>query len=166
MKRSFTHLSRLARDSSGTALVEMSIILPLAIALMAGVVDFGFALSAQATAAKSVREAARYLASLPASSCASAWATANAKNLAVSGNLTGTPLLISSWNPLGATPTGTITATCTNPTNSAACAVPTDQCIAIVSGTVPYQSIIIDSALPINSTFTLSVGHEEPQVGN
>ena len=61
MRTLFKFLLQLARSSSGSALVEMTIIVPVAISLMAGGVDFGWALSTQATGSKSVRDAARYL---------------------------------------------------------------------------------------------------------
>ena len=44
----------------------MTIVVPVAISLMAGGVDFGLAFTTQATGSKSVRDAARYLGSLPA----------------------------------------------------------------------------------------------------
>ena len=62
MRSMFKFLLRFASCSSGSALVEMTIVVPVAISLMAGGVDFGLALSTQATGSKSVRDAARYLA--------------------------------------------------------------------------------------------------------
>ena len=80
-------LSRLVRCSSGSALVEATLYMPIAISLMVGGVDFGMAFSAHATVGKSVRDAARYLGSLPTwptpVACSTDWAITNAKNLAV-----------------------------------------------------------------------------------
>src|SRR5450631_3669781 len=67
MKPLFEFFLRLAHCSSGSALVETAIVVPVAISLMAGAVDFGMALSTQTTLSKSVRNAARYMASLPTS---------------------------------------------------------------------------------------------------
>ena len=47
----------------------MTLVVPLAVALMVGAVDFGMGFSAQATLGKSVRDAARYVAGLPAGAC-------------------------------------------------------------------------------------------------
>ena len=66
-------------------MVEMALIMPIMISLMVGGVDFGMAFSAHATMGKSVRNAARYLGSLPKAAACSSWAIANAKNLAVFG---------------------------------------------------------------------------------
>src|SRR5262245_8960648 len=102
MRSLFKFLLRLARCSSGSALVEMTIVVPVAISLMVGGVDFGLALSTQATAAKSVRDAARYLASLRAGECDGQ--ITSAKNLAVYGNLAGTGHpLVPNWNASGGT---------------------------------------------------------------
>jgi TadE-like protein len=85
MRSLVKYLLRFARCSSGNALVEMTIVVPVAISLMVGGVDFGLALTTQATASKSVRDAARYLGSLRASECTAQ--IAGAQNLAVYGNL-------------------------------------------------------------------------------
>src|SRR5262245_9687825 len=92
-----TLLVRLARCSSAAASVEAAIVMPLAIALMAGGTDFGRAVSVASTADKSMRNAARYLARVPCDSaalgtCTSAdaicgWGLTNAQNLAVYGKL-------------------------------------------------------------------------------
>src|SRR5215468_10877208 len=95
-------LFRRARASSGSALVETAVILPIMISLMVGGVDFGMAFSAHATVGKSVRDAARYLGSLPpwpTPVACNNWAQTNAKNLAVYGNLAGTGSpLIPGWS--------------------------------------------------------------------
>src|SRR3974377_721518 len=109
MRSLFKFPLRLARCSSGSSLVEMTIILPVAISLMAGGVDFGWWVSTQATGSKSVRDAARYLATLPTSIsvCSNAQAVTNAQSLAVYGKLGGvdgtdTPL-VPGWQMNGGT---------------------------------------------------------------
>lgn len=139
-------LLQLTRCTSGTALVEMTIILPVAISLMAGGVDFALALSTQTTADKSVRDAARYLGSLSATTGCPSWAIANAKNLAVTGQLSGGTAIISGWQ------TTQVSATCVGG-------------VVTVAATVTYQSIILATFLPIAGTYTLSTQHEERQVG-
>jgi len=149
MRSSLKYLLRLARCSSGSALVEMTIVVPVAISLMVGGVDFGLALSTQATAAKSVRDAARYLGSLRASDCTGQ--IASAQNLAVYGNFAGTGNpLVPNWNPSGGA-NNNVNITC--------------GATIIVSANIPYTSIMGATFLPIESTYTLRTQHEEPQVG-
>ena len=105
MKRLIDILLELARCTSGSALVEMTIVAPVAILLMVGAVDFGSALFTQATASKSVHDAARYLGSLSKSTVCNnpkwSFILQKAQNLAVYGTLTaqaGTEL-IPGWSP-------------------------------------------------------------------
>src|SRR3974377_1415201 len=109
MKAALKFFHPLGNCSSGTSLVKMAIVVPLAISFMAGGVDFGLALSAQATLSKSVRNAARFMASLPTSNIdpvtgnpmkayCSDWAIAKTHNLVVYGNVSATGnTLISDW---------------------------------------------------------------------
>ena len=127
----------------------MTVVVPVAISLMVGGVDFGWALSTQATASKSVRDAARYLGSLRAGECDGQ--TASAQNLAVYGNLAGTGNpLVPNWSVSGGT-NNNVNVTCGS--------------TVIVSAKIPYTSIIRATFLPIQSTYTLRTQHEEPQVG-
>jgi len=140
---------RLARCSSGNALVEMTIVVPVTISLAAGGVDFGMALTTQATAGKSVRDAARYLGSLRASECNDQ--ISNAQNIAVYGNLSGTgTALVPNWDANGGA-NNNVNITCGS--------------TIVVSAKIPYDSIILVSFLPISGTLTLSTQHEEPQLG-
>jgi Flp pilus assembly protein TadG len=147
MKSLFKFLLRLARCSSGSALVEMTIIVPVAITLMVGGIDFGWWVSTQATGSKAVRNAARYLGSLPASDCNAG--IANAQNLAVYGTLTAQPgnELIPNWQ------TSSVIVTC-----------PATQSSVTVFATFPYKPFIT-VFLPLPSTIQLSTQHVEPQVG-
>ena len=52
MRSLFKLLARVARCTSGSALVEMTIVVPVAISLMAGGVDFGMAFATLATGSK------------------------------------------------------------------------------------------------------------------
>ena len=153
MKRLVNNLSEIARSTSGSALVEMTIITPLAILLVVGVVDFGSVLFAQATASKSVHNAARYLGSLSKKTVCDNpdWPKIlqKAQNLAVYGTLTAQPgsELIRGWSPTDVQ----TTVDCTQSPPA-----------ITVTATV---SIITTSFLPIPKIFTLSATHEERQVG-
>src|SRR5437870_6846227 len=56
---------RLVHCTSGSAIMEGALVIPVAISLMAGGVEFGRIYSTASTADKSMRSAARYLARLP-----------------------------------------------------------------------------------------------------
>jgi hypothetical protein len=150
MRTLFKFLLRLARCTSGSALIEMTIIVPVAISLMAGAVDFGLAFSTQAIGSKSVRDAARFLGSLPAGTGCPGWAVTRAQYLVLYGKPSqgsaGTEL-ITGWTNLG-----DVTATCAGS-------------VVTVTATIPYNSIILASFLPIANTYTLSAQHKERQVG-
>ena len=157
MKRLVDILSELARRTSGSALVEMTIVTPLAILLMVGAVDFGLALFTQATASKSVHNAARYLGSLSKKTVCDNpdWPKIlqKAQNLAVYGTLTAQPgsELIRGWSPSDVQ----TTVDCTQSPPA-----------ITVTATVSHNSIIATGLLPISSIFTLSASHEERQVGS
>jgi|SRR5579883_335774 Flp pilus assembly protein TadG len=147
-------LSGLWRDSSGSALVETTLIIPVAISLMAGATDFGIVFSTASSADKSMRDAARYLARLPQSSVCSSWALTKAQNLAVYGNLAG------SGNPL-ITGWKTSNVTLAQPTD---CTTLTNTPIIQLKATVPYTGIML-SALGLSNSLTLNVQHEERWIG-
>ena len=151
---------RLARCSSGSALIEATIAMPIAISLMCGGVDFGLALNAQATGTKSVRDAARYLARVPASAVCT-WGLTNAQNLAIYGKMnpvSGVDLpLVTGWAASGGSKNyvklGPATV-CNNPT------------IIQMQAEFPYTSIMLPAILPNSAVLTLSAEHEERYIGN
>jgi Flp pilus assembly protein TadG len=143
-------LVQLARCTSGSALLEMTIVTPVAIGLAAGVVDFGMAFSTQASVGKAARDAARYLAGLPSSPTSSPtycrpWAIANATSLVTTIIPSATVSVLVNGVAL--------------PTSCPISAVITVQ----VQDT--YNSFILASFLPIASQYVLSAQHEEVQVG-
>jgi Flp pilus assembly protein TadG len=82
-------LSRIAlfrRDDRGLQLVELAIVLPILIVLLAAVAEFGRYFQEYTTLAKGSRVAARYLATAPTCSADDL----NAKRLVVYGNTAGT----------------------------------------------------------------------------
>lgn len=86
--------------ASGNSLLEAAIVLPVAVTLMIGIVDFGLAYRTKAIAEKSMQDAARYLSTLPPSAVCG-WGWTNAQKLAVTGHLadvsTSNPPLIANW---------------------------------------------------------------------
>ena len=149
-------ISDFAQCSSGTAIIEAVIVLPLAIGLMVGVTDFGRAYATKSAAEKSMRDAARYLATVPAAGVcngsAAGWAVTNAKNLAVYGNTsgTGTPL-VNNWT-------------------IANISLVEPACPAATIGIIHFQASVpftalMWSAIGLPQTLTMNAEHEERWIG-
>jgi Flp pilus assembly protein TadG len=92
---------RFLTDNSGSALVEGALIIPVLFVLMYGVYEFSWYFHQQQLVSSGVRDAARYLARLPAScnTAAPVWLEheAMAKNLAVTGQIDGGLPRVSGW---------------------------------------------------------------------
>lgn len=95
----------LVRNREGVAFLEFTILFPLLLVLAVGVFEFGHALQNYHRINKSVRDAARFLARQPIS-CTSAGVNVGtidasiiteAKNLAMTGEITGGTLLLDYW---------------------------------------------------------------------
>jgi Flp pilus assembly protein TadG len=144
---------RLIRSEAGTATIEGIIVMPLAISLMVGGVEFGRIFSAYSTADKSMRSAGRYLARVPPAAICS-WGSANARNLAVYGQTfnTGSPLL-PGWT------TGTVTLV--RPDCGAGFA---DPLVIELRAAIPFTLQMLD-AFGFSNTVTLNVRHEERHIG-
>ncbi len=159
MRSLFKLLQSVSRCSSGSAMLEATIVVPVVVSLMAGGVDFGLIMSTQATAEKSVRGAARYLATVP-SAAVCTWGLVNAKNLAVYGKLnpvSGVDApLITGWSASGGTNNNVQLGPDTNCANPA---------IIQLQASIPYNSIFLSTILPNVSSWTLSAEHEERYVG-
>jgi Flp pilus assembly protein TadG len=104
-------------------MLEAAIVMPVAISLMIGGIEFGNLFLRYGTAAKSARDAARYLARVPLAKLCDTGPTGVqtiATNLAVYGNASGTgDPLIPPPNP-GPPPSGStinLTVDCGNPVN-------------------------------------------------
>jgi hypothetical protein len=148
-------LLRFTKCTSGAASVEAAVMMPLVISLMVGSTDFGRAFAVSATADKSMRDAARYLARVPSGAICS-WGLTNAKNLAVYGKLTvsaGDKPLIHGWS--------TNDITLALPTNCAALPSPT---VVRLEATVPFTGIML-SAVGLSNVITMHVQHEQRSIG-
>jgi Flp pilus assembly protein TadG len=158
MKRLLQTLRRFFYDTEGSALVEMTIILPVIVPLMVGGVELGRVFSDYTTADKSMREAARYLARVPEAGVCTAnpWGLARAKDLAMYGSLNpgqDPQPLITDW-----TDPNTITLT------APACGSFGPQAVLRLSAQVPFNVTML-SAIGFPDSFTLDVRHEERHVG-
>jgi Flp pilus assembly protein TadG len=172
----------LAHCTSGTASLEAAVILPIAISLMAGGIEFGRVYSVYSTADKSMRDAARYLARVcdPSSSgaCTSAaavcdWGLTDAANLAVYGKinpiLTGNSKdqpLISGWSTTPSTGLQRGNITLAQPTD---CSTLPTKIRLEASG--PFTTAMLSAStavfggLGLSNTVTLHVNHEERWIG-
>ncbi|WP_046863580.1 TadE/TadG family type IV pilus assembly protein [Microvirga massiliensis] len=76
-------LKRFRRNEDGAALVEATLVMPILVILMLGGIELGLGISAHHQIDKSVRDAARYFARLPAdyltANLTNAWVTARIK---------------------------------------------------------------------------------------
>lgn len=161
-------IARLRRDTSGASLIEMTLVAPLLIALMCGLAEFGQALRQYHTMHKGVRDAARYLASVPANPACSgvpdptpyAWADAiaDAKRLAVYGSTNGSTPIFKGW-----TSTATVQVEddeCEpNPRGPTALPLPRIRVVA----SAPYTDLGMLSAIGAGP-ITISVQHEQLKV--
>jgi Flp pilus assembly protein TadG len=161
--RALRFFRELARCTSGSAVLEGALVVPVAITLMAGGVEFGRIFSAYGTANKSMRDAARYLARVPdkdsggnattANICG--WGLTNAKNLAMYGKLNANPATDTPLIP-GWTDPNSITL------QSPSCGTPSD--IIDLRAAVPYSGFMF-SVVGLSNTWTLSVKHQERSIG-
>ena len=155
---------KLLRCTSGTAALEGAIVMPIAIILMAGGVEFGRIFSAYGTAGKSMRDAARYLARVPDSDASGnltstyicGWGLTNAQNLAVYGKINPTNSdqpLITGWDPS--------TVTLQSPDCSG---TPASPIIIQLQAAVPYSGFMF-GAIGLSNNWTLNVKHQERSIG-
>jgi Flp pilus assembly protein TadG len=146
-------LRRLFGCESGTASIETIIVLPIALSLMAGGVEFGQIWSEYGTIAKSVRDSTRYLARLKYDAICD-WGLTNAKNMAVYGSINGTTPVISNFSTNDVT---LVTPDCG--------AAPAGGYSVEMRASVSYTGTML-SVIGLDNTFTITVTHEEPHVGD
>ena len=93
-------LRRLRHAEDGAVVVEFAIVLPVLLTLLLGLAEVGRALWYHQLVTKSVRDATRYLARVPAPFSGADLAAA--RNLALRGSTDGgAPLLIAQWSDPG-----------------------------------------------------------------
>lgn len=90
---------RFCKDRKGAAVIEFALVAPLLIFLMCGMAEFANAMRQYHVMEKGVRDAGRYLARVPMTGCAvGANATTAARNLAVTGRVSGGTALLPNWD--------------------------------------------------------------------
>jgi len=92
-------LKPFGRSGSGATFVEAAVVLPLVIIVAAGAFDLARAFATISTAQRGLRDATRFLSTLPQQAVCG-WGLAQARNLAIYGNTTGTgTAAIAGWRP-------------------------------------------------------------------
>ena len=146
---------KLLRNEDGTAVVEMAVAAPLLLVLAIGAMAFGQAILDYATVDKSMRDATRFLARLPAGAVCSNWAQDAAKNLAVYGQETaGTNPLVRDWT------------TSTVDMEAPDCGTTPSGNFSIRLHTAfPYTNTML-AAIGLNDTLTMNIRHEQLSIGH
>ena len=153
MRNLWSILRRAMRCEAGTASLEAVIMLPVLISLMVGGIEFGRILSADATVNKTMRNATRYLASVPLEAVCG-WGFTNAQNLAVYGQISGgstpvlpdfTPAMVTRFAP-------------------SSCVGLTEPVVIELRASVPYTVFML-SALGFSNTRTITAAHQERHIG-
>ena len=174
MKKTCHYFRGFNNDQRGTALIELGVVLPILLAICLGVFEFGNAIYSRHLIENGVRDGARYAAGLVAND---ATAMSNAKNIALTGAISGGSLRVSWWDPLNvvvANRKGTIAVTytavpttktnyCGTATNPAYCrgADATHQIYLVtVSTDVPYSGFGFLGYFGL-SNFSMHVEHVE-----
>ena len=145
------HVSKFSHDDGGSALIEAAIAIPVALTLLVGIVDFGLAYVALATAQKSTQDAVRYLTTLPPGAICG-WGLDRARNLALYGSIdnTGTPL-VRNWTASQIT------------LATPSCPASTASTIRIKAD-VPYNPMMW-TAVGLPSSITMKVDYEARWIG-
>ncbi|MGH6854924.1 MAG: TadE/TadG family type IV pilus assembly protein [Aestuariivirga sp.] len=151
----------LTSDQRGAALLEVTVVIPVVLAIGLGVMEFGNAIYSKHLIANGVRDGARYAAGRPAD-CA---CDADIKNIAMKGVLSGGAYRVSWWdNP--ATEVSVARTTVANDDGAGnklyrgGATIP----VVTVTATVPYQQLGFLSFFGLNAPL-LSVSHEERVFG-
>ena len=155
------HQQKFHRDQRGVAMIEVTVVIPVVLAIGLGVIEFGNAIYSKHLITNGVRDGARYAAGRPAD-CA---CDADIKNIAMKGLLSGGSYRVSWWND-PVTEASVTRAAVTNYDGAGnklyrgGATIP----IVTVTATVPYQQLGFLSYFGL-TTPTLSVSHEERVFG-
>ncbi len=159
------HAAALTRDRRGAAAAEMALMLPVLMLVMFGIFEFGRLVHDYHVINKGVRDAGRYLSRLDLScpgAAVSAATLAEARNLAMTGNIGGGNILLYYWND----PTTVVVNTNCSATGGYAGAFAGDPEIAsvVVTADVPFNFSFLAPFLD-NPVLTMQARHQEVVIG-
>ena len=163
------HWRQFGSDRSGAALLELTVVLPVVMAVGFGAIEFGNLIYKDHLLWNGVRDGARYYAGLPYDSSNTTQTTANetaAKNIAVTGVTSGGTARVAGWT------TGQVTISYATQANGPTSCV-TEKCyrgadtitMVTVSTSYPYQSLGFMGFMGLGS-ITLTASHQERIIGN
>jgi Flp pilus assembly protein TadG len=160
----------LESDRSGAALLELTVVLPVVMAIGFGAIEFGNLIYKDHLLWNGVRDGARYYAGLNYDPSNTTQTTANetkTKNIAVTGVTSGGTARVAGWT------TGNVTITYSTAANgSTSCG--TEKCyrgadtitMVTVSTSYTYSSLGFMDFLGLGSSKTLTASHQERVIGN
>jgi len=159
------HWREFGSDRCGAALLELTVVLPVVMAIGFGAIEFGNLIYKDHLLWNGVRDGARYLAGLPYDPSAN---NTKAQNIVVTGDPSGGTARVAGWT------TDQVTVTYLPVPNVANGPCGTEKCyrgadtiwIVTVSTSYPYQSVGFMEFLGFGSTTTLTSSHQERIIGN
>jgi Flp pilus assembly protein TadG len=164
MIRSNSFVNGFALDTSGAVLVEATLFLPMLLLLALATFEFGRGIEHHHVIVKAMRDAARYLARVPATcpsgSITNATDETTAKNIALTGVPSGGSPRLNYWSDPA---TISIGVTCYDNTSSTLYGPPYIPLVT-VSADVPYADVGVLEILGLGS-LTFHVHHEEVNFG-
>jgi Flp pilus assembly protein TadG len=167
-------MRHLRRADRGAAAVEFAMILPLLILMVVGFAEIGRILQYHHMISKSVNDAAHYLARVSDPTAANAKTVAC--NLAKSGQVTGTPLLLSFFDPPGACYSDDSTE-CSNNANRLCITITSiDNSAGTFKGAATLYAVEVTASVPfgpglwgvigLGNNLSFLVSHEERHIGS
>jgi Flp pilus assembly protein TadG len=164
------HWRQFGSDRCGAALLELTVVLPVVMAIGFGAIEFGNLIYKDHLLWNGVRDGARYYAGLPYDPSNTTQTTNNetaAKNIAVTGVTSGGPARVAGWT------TSQVTISYATAANGPTSCV-TEKCyrgadtitMVTLSTSYPYQSVGFMGFLGLGSATTLTASHQERIIGN
>jgi Flp pilus assembly protein TadG len=153
---------RFIKDRKAAAVVEFALTAPLLIFLMCGMAEFANAMRQYHVMEKGVRDAGRYLARVPMAGCAvSGAATSAARNLAITGRISGGVPLLRNWTDTATV--GVVVADCVD-NSSGAYRGRAQMPVIEVQARAPYAELGLLTVLGIGS-IDLETTHQQLWIG-
>jgi Flp pilus assembly protein TadG len=162
------HWRQFGSDRSGAALLELTVVLPVVMAVGFGAIEFGNLIYKDHLLWNGVRDGARYLAGLPYDPSTN---DTNAKNIVVTGVISGGTARVAGWT------TSQVTITYpTVPNGPTSCTIggvqqkcyrgPDPITMVTVSTSYTYTSLGFMEFLGLGGSKTLTASHQERIIGN
>jgi Flp pilus assembly protein TadG len=160
-----------ALDRTAAAGAEFALVLPFLALILFGAIEFGLMFRNHNIVAKGVRDAARYLARVPANACSGGtWtsplgaAVANTQNLATTGVISGGTALVPNFGAGDVAVTRSCIAT---PAGLAGIyGTGTTVKLAVVTATVTHNFILGGYVIPGVPSLQYVVAHRQPHIGD